>query len=508
MSADRVVGMLDASMRPGALALAAGLVLAPAALHGAGALVVPYRHGELKVDGALDDWGNQGLAVAFADPDPRGNRVAARLAWDRAALYAVFQVVDDEVFLPPPGVPAVAVYQWDSVELYVDVEGRGGPHMTSGDLQIVVSSTGVVTAMRGDDLLETAGWKVPKRVQKLVAVEAAARRTPDGYCVELAVPWPALGVEKAQAGRPLRVDFACNDWVEDHAQLPEAVIDFENVERLHQTDDPDKTGLRLDDPQHLGWRAGRAILERAYLPWSWSGTRDFGYPDAWHEVRLAGSPAWRERVVEVLGVGGASMLAAMCTAALGAVAIVAVRRRARRRMAVLIERLQTLESEVAPGDEEASPPAERHETTPPAPAHPAEPAYDSLSGKIDLVHVLVQRGDPVPRELCSRVIAFIIRHLEDPLAPAEVASGVHVSLRTLQRAVLTSLGCTPGELIMAVRMREAQRLLRVEGLLVKEVASRVGFVSVSHFSRKFKEYYRVPPSELPPGQARSLGPEN
>lgn len=500
--------MLRVVMRPGLLIVGLALVLAPGSIHGAGALVVPHRQGELKADGALEDWGTGGLAVSFADPDPRGNRVQARLAWDRVALYAAFEVADAEVFPPPAGVPPAAVYQWDSVEMYVGVEARGGPHMTSGDLQIIVSSSGVLVAMRGDDLLETAGWKVPKRVQKLVAAEAAARRTPEGYRVELAVPWPALGVDGAQAGRLLRVDLACNDWLEDHAQLPEAVVDFDTVERLHRVMDPEKAGLRLDDPQHLGWRAGRAILERAYLPWSWSGTRDLGYPDAWHEVRLGGSPAWRERVVELLGVGGVGALAAVLTAGLGTLAIVGVRRRARQRIALLMERLQELERKGAAGDEEPAGPAEPGEPPEAAEPSPAAPSYDSLSGKIDLVRVLVKRGDPVPRELCSRVIAFVIQHLEDPLAPAEVASGVHVSLRTLQRAVLTSLGCTPGELIMAVRMREAQRLLRVEGLLVKEVASRVGFVSVSHFSRKFKAYYRVPPSELPSGPARSLGPEN
>ncbi|MGV8040067.1 MAG: helix-turn-helix domain-containing protein [Thermoanaerobaculaceae bacterium] len=496
-------------MRPGPLAVGLALVLAPAASHGAGALAVPYRQVDLRIDGALDDWGHQGLAVSFADPDPRGNRVRAWLAWDHGALYAAFEVTDAEVFASPAGVPPAAVYQWDSVELYVDVEGRGGSHMDSSDLQIIVSSSGEMAAMRGDDLLETAGWKVPKRVQKLVAARAASRRTADGYCVELAVPWPALGVERAHAGRPLRIDLACNDWLEEHAQLPEAVIDFDTIERLRQASNPEKSGLRLDDPEHLGWRAGRAILERAYLPWSWSGTRDLGFPDTWHEVRLEGSPPWRERIVEVLGVGGVSALAVAVTAALGAAALVTVRRRGRKRIGVLMERLQTLEHEALIAEEETPRTVEdQRADVPAAEGLPGEPTYDSLSGKIDLVHVLVQRGDPVPRELCSRVIAFVIQHLEDPLAPAEVATGVHVSLRTLQRAVLTSLGCTPGELIMAVRMREAQRLLRVEGLLVKEVASRVGFVSVSHFSRKFKAYYQVPPSELPPGQTRSLGPEN
>lgn len=488
--------------------LAAGLLwlLGAASRPAAGVVLVPHRQREVRIDGSVEDWSRQGLVVSFADPDPRGNRVTARLAWDREALYAAFEVEDAEVFLPPSGVPATAVYQWDSIELYVDVEGRGGPHMETDDLQVIVSSSGAVAALRGDDLLETAGWRVPKRTLKLVAAEAATRRTDDGYCVELAIPWPTFGVERVSEGRRLRIDLACNDWLEDHAQLPEAVVDFETIEQLRQARGADKSGLRMDDPEHLGWQAGREVLERAYLPWSWSGSRDFGYPDTWREVRLVGSPSWRERLGEALGVGGVGLLAAALTAACAAFVVAAGRRRARRRIATLMERLQALERETAAEAAAPGRPPGNGEARAAAAAAPAgEPAHDTLSGKIDLVHVLVRRGDPLPRELCSHAIAFILRHLENPLTPAEVAAGLHVSLRTLQRAMATSLGCTPGEVITAVRMREAQRLLRVEGLLVKEVASRVGFASVSHFSRRFKGFYGVAPSETEAGRARRPG---
>jgi AraC-like DNA-binding protein len=57
-------------------------------------------------------------------------------------------------------------------------------------------------------------------------------------------------------------------------------------------------------------------------------------------------------------------------------------------------------------------------------------------------------------------------------------------------------------------MREAQRLLTREGLLVKDVALRLGFVSVSHFSRSFKHFFQVPPSEVGSSQQPTFGPHN
>lgn len=472
------------------------------AVFGAGPAVtvldLPHRVGRLEIDGRLDDWGKSGMVASFADPDPRGNRVTARLAWDRTALFAAFDVVDEDVVFPVPEATGSAIHQWDSVEIYIDAMGDSDTRMDGNDLQLIISVSGAVAGMRGDDLLAGAGWAVPKREARSLAVTAAARRTATGYAVECAIPWPTLGVQQVTAGRTLRLDLACNDWLEDHPQLPEVVIDYDNLERLRASRQNDKSDVQMDDPDHLGWRAGREILERTYLAWSWGGTREFGLPEHWHRVRLAGGPPLHERWADSLGPVGLSGVAAACVAILAGVAMQRSRRRARQRFSVLLSRLEEIEAERAGQEDAASEPAhavDLDNTSPEGPNREA-PVSDSLSGKIDRVQVLVQRGDPVPHELCSRAIAFVIRHLDDPLSPLEVAEGVHVSLRTLQRVLASSLGCAPGELIMAVRMREAQRLLRVEGLLVKEVASRVGFVSVSHFSRKFKEHYRVSPSEL------------
>jgi AraC-like DNA-binding protein len=448
------------------------------------------------VDGDLQDWGRQGLVVAFSDPDPRGNHVTARLVWDREALYAAFEVTDPAVFAPPPEAPASNLYQWDSVELYI----RPGSHsgvMDSGDLQLIITSSGQIGALRGDEFLASAGWEVPKREVKRAAVAAASQTTATGYSVECSAPWAMLGIEPPAAGQVLRLDIANNNWLEDHPPLPEAVLDFDNLLTLTQANPVDKTLLHLDDPEEIGWEAGRAIIERAYLAWSWSGTRDLGFPATWHNVTLTGGPHVRERVVTAMGATGLVAAAGSSVALVAGVVLVIVGRRNRRRITSLVRRLRELEEQRPAPD-----PARATQRI-----HP-EVRYEPLSSAIDRVRSLVQKGDPIPGELCGRVIAFIVLHLHRAITPQEVAAGVHVSVRTLQRSVSSSLGCTPSELITAVRMREAQRLLTRDGMLVKEVAARVGFVSVSHFSRSFKHYFQVPPSEVSAGQHPTFGPRN
>ena len=88
------------------------------------------------------------------------------------------------------------------------------------------------------------------------------------------------------------------------------------------------------------------------------------------------------------------------------------------------------------------------------------------------------------------------RRITVNLAPADLAAALCVSLRTLERGLASALDCTPSQLILAMKMREARRMLRSGRYRVGEVADRLGFPSQFHFSRRFKAYYRVPPSEL------------
>ena len=83
--------------------------------------------------------------------------------------------------------------------------------------------------------------------------------------------------------------------------------------------------------------------------------------------------------------------------------------------------------------------------------------------------------------------------LGEALAPGELAAALFVSLRSLQRHLGEALGCSPGELILAVKMREARRLLETGELQVQQVAHRVGYDDPAHFSRRFKAYFGLAP---------------
>jgi len=127
-----------------------------------------------------------------------------------------------------------------------------------------------------------------------------------------------------------------------------------------------------------------------------------------------------------------------------------------------------------------------------------------LSTAISMLRSDLGAGLPGPDRVDLRSMLFVYEQMDQPLTPSDLADGLNLSLRSLQRGLAGSLSCTPRELILAVKMREAKRRLVDEDLRVQEAARAVGFDDPFHFSRRFKAYYGVAPSELHSLRDRSV----
>jgi AraC-like DNA-binding protein len=169
----------------------------------------------------------------------------------------------------------------------------------------------------------------------------------------------------------------------------------------------------------------------------------------------------------------------------------------RRRTAALLVRLDDLQArlDAAPHGADATPGA----VPSPPPGHPEPtPSGDVLAGLTSRVVRLVSGSGEEAGTLAEQAIRCIHQNLDRGLTANRLAEELHVSLRTLERGLLLALECTPRQLILAMKMREARRLLLGGRLLVKEVAFRLGFGDQYHFSRCFKSFYHVAPSVLRP----------
>ena len=76
-----------------------------------------------------------------------------------------------------------------------------------------------------------------------------------------------------------------------------------------------------------------------------------------------------------------------------------------------------------------------------------------------------------------------------------LARDLHVTSRQLERYFRVAFGCTPKIWLDDLRARDAKAPLR-HGMMVKEVAERLGFKNATHFSRAFRRHEGLNPISI------------
>jgi AraC family transcriptional regulator, glycine betaine-responsive activator len=105
------------------------------------------------------------------------------------------------------------------------------------------------------------------------------------------------------------------------------------------------------------------------------------------------------------------------------------------------------------------------------------------------------------------VVALMEEHVEEPLSCPELAERAGLSTRQLERVFCKYLGHSPTKHYLSIRLEHARYLLQQTSMPILSVGLSCGFVSASHFSKSYNEYFgRTPSAERKGGQtaARAL----
>ena len=86
--------------------------------------------------------------------------------------------------------------------------------------------------------------------------------------------------------------------------------------------------------------------------------------------------------------------------------------------------------------------------------------------------------------------------LESDLSADKVAKAFGISRTQLFRKIKVSTDQTLGIVIREIRCEIALKLMREENLTMSDIAYRVGFSSLSHFSKTFKKVYGKSPTKM------------
>jgi transcriptional regulator GlxA family with amidase domain len=93
------------------------------------------------------------------------------------------------------------------------------------------------------------------------------------------------------------------------------------------------------------------------------------------------------------------------------------------------------------------------------------------------------------------IVSMMEENLEEPLSRADLAARAGLSTRQLERLFRKYLARTPTRYYLELRLDRARQLLVQTSLSVLDVALACGFVSASHFSKCYREYYQRTPRE-------------
>ena len=100
------------------------------------------------------------------------------------------------------------------------------------------------------------------------------------------------------------------------------------------------------------------------------------------------------------------------------------------------------------------------------------------------------------------VIEMMEQNLEEPLSRTDLAQSADLSTRQLERLFRKYLSRSPARYYLELRLNKARLLLLQTNMSVIDVALACGFVSASHFSKCYRDFFgRTPRKErgLPPG---------
>jgi AraC family transcriptional regulator, glycine betaine-responsive activator len=93
------------------------------------------------------------------------------------------------------------------------------------------------------------------------------------------------------------------------------------------------------------------------------------------------------------------------------------------------------------------------------------------------------------------VVALMEKSLEEPLSCADLAEEAGLSPRQLERLFQRYIGETPTRYYLGLRLERSRTLLMQTSMPILSVGLACGFVSASHFSKCYHEFFGRTPSE-------------
>ena len=102
--------------------------------------------------------------------------------------------------------------------------------------------------------------------------------------------------------------------------------------------------------------------------------------------------------------------------------------------------------------------------------------------------------DPCLPQNLRDIMELMAANIEEPMSMEELSAIIGISRRQLERLFQNHLDTSPSRYYLELRLTQARRLLMQSNEPVTNIALACGFVTSSHFSNCFKDYFGLSPS--------------
>ena len=118
--------------------------------------------------------------------------------------------------------------------------------------------------------------------------------------------------------------------------------------------------------------------------------------------------------------------------------------------------------------------------------------FGEISGTKDY-----ENSTSIDKEFIEKVLSYINENMDDTdLSVESLAVELNLSRSQLYRKIKTLTGQTVNEFLRKIRLQRAKKLLESGSVTVGEVCCKVGFSSPSYFTKCFKAYFGILPTDI------------
>lgn len=111
--------------------------------------------------------------------------------------------------------------------------------------------------------------------------------------------------------------------------------------------------------------------------------------------------------------------------------------------------------------------------------------------------IIAENSTSLDKEFMNTVLTYINDNISDEKLNVEhLANQLFLSRSKLYRKIKALTGDTANEFIRKVRLEKAKQIIEQSDLTISEVCYKVGFSSPSYFTKCFKDYFGVLPTNI------------